>query len=764
MELQAVEADDGRGKQGVSDSTHSAGMNIDSWILCMLPMLTSEWINTRVCTIESRMVLQDQFMKTPSKINRDLQRQVHRLKRAIADSPLAEDLFPYGSQLDLIQDRLSKTQKSISLLSDSQESADLLSRLITDAPSFDIQIDPCIYSAGADSVEVDELVIHSCSLQGRSESCRIQREGSKRHRIGRNNQSCDITIDRELTLVSGVHAEVKVNTEGSLVIRDLDSLNGTYIAGKKLSSKKWHPVPLNEIIVLGATTALEGTATLTFTPKRSANKANEIRPLLGISPIVILIVTQQSIETVLNFCRSLPKYHLPASAILLVNRNSWDAQDQDCQIIQQKFLSVFHKTIVLPLYFSPFTRSEGGTLLIPEAQPEYDYLLETITSIINDESLATRALLHSFEGVLQQILSVSEQKLELAKGSELDRSSSKSISASMLRSRVDLADFPNTIIAKFDQLLQSFKPIILQRKAELLDDYSPKSISRAMDTQFSSLRTVIKRVDSDLLRVSFLPPQDSLSEESFHVYLLNYCNQVLLTWANSLQESVLDGENGLNRIYSQMADDNNLISSDVDDKISSSPTLVVDLSEILRSDIVPPTAFTLVRFPGFFAYILKNLRVQIMSVGGTIVIVGGMLTPQIRDIVKDTILPALLPIIAVITWMAYKKECQQKCEESLEKLKKELKSYYAVYVKSSLDKISSALVAALVDEQSQLKQKLEILKRSKSNLSDGAKDSQMPQAEEIPLKSLSTASISRLERQIESIKNMIKDVTSIELD
>jgi len=67
-------------------------------------------------------------------------------------------------------------------------------------------------------------------------------------KIGRDPGLCDICLTEPR--ISGIHATVKFEA-GQLLVRDEGSNNGTFVAGAKIQSYSWLPVPPGQAVKFG---------------------------------------------------------------------------------------------------------------------------------------------------------------------------------------------------------------------------------------------------------------------------------------------------------------------------------------------------------------------------------------------------------------------------------------------------------------------------------------------------------------------------------
>ena len=73
----------------------------------------------------------------------------------------------------------------------------------------------------------------------------------KVYTIGRSSKECDLVLDEKL--LSRKHAELIYNNKNEIIIRDLNSRNGTYINKERIEPEKVTLFSINEILSLGNT-------------------------------------------------------------------------------------------------------------------------------------------------------------------------------------------------------------------------------------------------------------------------------------------------------------------------------------------------------------------------------------------------------------------------------------------------------------------------------------------------------------------------------
>jgi len=693
---------------------------------------------------------------------RELQRQYEKVRKIVDDSPIASSLSLIQDELALCMGSLSSQSRSLLLLAKSEDEISLLRNLleVNQIDQFQLALEPNDACTSTQK-SYSEITLSFQGTQGQLLTKTIDPKPGASFVIGRNEQQSSVVVDRDLTLISGVHAELRFGSHSELSIRDLGSLNGTFVNQLKCKPSQWIEISCADKVIFGAQHEQPGTASLILksdekhVPSESHESPYSVAVTTG-----LLLLSDDDLESCAQSVKAALLASSASTLIVVLDRSSTKASDKDLARLGAKLSRIGDSVHFFPIFLSPLIPDGDSTLLIPEAQPEYESFLAQIKSS-HDETFFLSSLARSLSKVVSQV----RQQYESAIKAHTEEQSPDSGVSNELPSKRSGGSSSSTVssdlITRYDTLIQILKNSLADKKAEFLDDYSPNSLTRSLEKELSDLSQSRVRKE-DMVRIALQPPITHQGSESLHEYMLSYCHQLLGEWSQSVLDVVLDGTvdgDSISKLYLEASH-----KEQESDKVTTysqsatRPDIRLDINSILTAEIAPPVTFTLIRFPGFLGYIFKNLRGQIMSIGGTIVIVGGMLTPQIRDSLKETVLPALLPVIGVLTWLAYRRELNQKSQDSLEKLKKDVRSYYVVYIKNRLEKVTTGLLDLLMRDREKFKIRLAapvkkvVPENEQGKVVQPSDDSGNPPIE------LNRASLSKMTRQIDALAKINDDL------
>ena len=707
-------------------------------------------------------------MQPRSRSTREIARQLQKLHKLASDLTTVRETADYIHQLEYLECHIKDPSDSIAILSSSDETNAALAMLLSRAEG--IQHDLTSFTERAvDSPDaIGELVVSSWVEGETQEIDRIQLEPHSSFILGRRPDNCRVLFSPSLSLISGVHAELRVDFDGKVEIRDLGSLNGTFLDGKRLSSNVWHHISLSDILTLGGSVHERCSAQLSFSGSANVNRVSyKSLPLITASCLVIVIKDRPSAlasDYIVNRVRN----SLASSVHIVIDCYQCHAKLEGCHVLQEKLRHVTSDTDVFCFSLRPFVPDKGSTLVLPEGQSDYQSFLAGL----RDCSFSQVHLQRSAKRYIGQIAKSLESEIESALSYHTHLEESASITRDCGSYRLTGGkpeDIKRDLLSRYDNAAQSIRSLLAERKAEILDDYAPNSLARSLDKELSLLAVENRRHSGDQVCVTLKAPKGNpiAADGSVHPYMLSFCHALLKDWCNDLIVTITEGDHkaGLKSLYSDALTELKGLTRVKLQSNEINPKVDIDLSSILHDNIAPPSTSLLIRSTGFLGYIFKNLRGQIMSIGGTIVIIGGMLTPQIRDGIKDTLLPALLPLIAVVTWLAYNKELCQKTEEASGKIRKDIKSYYFNYLKIMLERVATGLLSSVSAEHSRFKQKLEELANSHFQSATDTDELSANKSARVGDSRLSSKIlIGRLKRHLEALNKSIQDIHQISID
>jgi len=111
-----------------------------------------------------------------------------------------------------------------------------------------------------------------------------------------------------------------------------------------------------------------------------------------------------------------------------------------------------------------------------------------------------------------------------------------------------------------------------------------------------------------------------------------------------------------------------------------------------------------------------------------------------------------------LTWLAYRRELNQKSQDSLDKLKKDVRSYYVVYIKNRLEKVTSGLLDLLIRDKESFKIRLVApVKKALPEVKQLEAAQPSSDSGDVPVE-LNRAALSKMSRQIDALAKIIDDL------
>jgi uncharacterized coiled-coil protein SlyX len=149
---------------------------------------------------------------------------------------------------------------------------------------------------------------------------------------------------------------------------------------------------------------------------------------------------------------------------------------------------------------------------------------------------------------------------------------------------------------------------------------------------------------------------------------------------------------------------------------------------------------------------LKNLKGQIISIVGTVMMFIAGVDKEISSTIKFILVPALVPFILALIWLSYKQDKEAKVEEVTGKLQKEIANYYQSYVKGLVDRLMQRIGGLLEAEERHFRETLENVKETyASHISELDKtQSQL----KLHLDEMKRSGQSKIEKDLAELRNL----------
>ncbi|QSJ17586.1 FHA domain-containing protein [Nostoc sp. UHCC 0702] len=539
--------------------------------------------------------------------------------------------------------------------------------------------------------------------------------------IGRNPSVAQLLLPDNLNLISGHHAEIQPLPEGGWQIRDLGSRNGTFINGNLQILQNWYTLKLGDQICLGSASQGLGSATLIF-EKPSIEDIHpsyiDVQRLLNCNILCLIIPDEPLSETVQRFIQ-LAKDAQIAKLFVVVDKPGSIADD----VFQETFMEIENSIKrqlqefpfeLIALLLQPFVPTSGATIITPHAQPEFEQFCDILEGLSKDktEEILTKWATYKLNQQINYSESILiQQDAALKEKLQKDEEKFKELTQNNLKKQVEKVY--KKVDSDRDLFFKQVKTELNQSKSGLLDEFRQSSLPYKIQQFTKQLQpTVSDQGGYRYIRLKVgSNATASKSANYVHATATELCHTELTRWAaaewNRIGSEYAGG--GLDSLFKKSYESLNFIPDLMlpDEGFSNSQTL--SIQTLLDVSSVEPTADLRYKQVGFWGYMFKNLRGQIITIVGTITMLG---SGFIGSNAKVILIPALIPITLAMVWLSHKQEKEAKVEEVAEKLQKETANYYQSYVKGLVDRLMQRIGGLLEFEERRFRETLENVKET----------------------------------------------------
>ncbi len=545
------------------------------------------------------------------------------------------------------------------------------------------------------------------AFSGTQPSVRYELKTSQSQVIGRNPAVTQILLPDNLSLVGGSHAELRP-VEGNWQIRDSGSRNGTFINGKPQKLQDWYTLKSGDRICLGSATQIPDSATLVFEiPSTESIHAAyaEAKRLLTCNILCLVIPPQPLTGNVQRFIQLAKDAHI-AKIFIIADRPGGitaKAFKEPLAEIENSAKSQLQSTPfqLISLLLKPFTPSSGATVLVPHAQPEFERFCEALIALSkeNNEAILAEWGTNKLKQIVNQIEAILvQQDAALKEKLQNNEERFKELSQGNLKKQVEKVY--KKVDGERDSFFRQVKTELSQSKGGLLDEFRQNSLPSKIQQFAKQLQPHVS--DQGGYRYVRLKLRTGnaarKSSNEVHAAATEICHTELTRWAttewNRIRSEYYGG--GLDALLKKSYESLNFIPELVLPEDGFSTTQNLSIHSMLNNSSVEPEIGLRYKQVGFWGYMFKNLRGQIITIVGTIATLGSGLIPNDA---KNILIPALIPFTLCLVWLSHKQEKEAKVEESTEKLQKETASYYQSYSKNLVDRIMQLIGGLLESEE-----------------------------------------------------------------
>ncbi|MGI0496784.1 FHA domain-containing protein [Limnospira platensis] len=626
--------------------------------------------------------------------------EIHRFLGLRSDRDPA--YLEIAKTLEQLESELNSGKLRVKIVSSSPEIGEGFYNLLSDRPNL---LESYEWETQVISQTQPQLSPELIIVDGLSGS-EIQRYPLSEHEIiqvGRH-RSCRVKIANEYHLISNRHAEIKPIVNGNIrgwEINDLNSTNGSFINNAPLENH--HLLSANESIFLGSAIPITGCICLHLQASQpvnpSMNNGASAKGLTDVDILYIIIDEEQHIESHKSAIQQAIKNQIEHIFVIL-----------DCQKFGDIYKSLnaeYPGVEVIDLSGNLAANNPGDieAEVKQKLDKHYDFLEKLAAN--QGEKLLLKRFSQNIIEKLEAIEQVLEREIEAVKQS----CQQMEAQLSLLQAN-DLKDDMKKALKKAgdekDKFFRMLKNDLNQAKNNLLDEFRKSSLFYKIQQFTDDLKS------SGVQRSAYLyvrlqaGDNPNATGHYLHLKAIHVCQTELIKWSSEEWQRIGNfyGGDGLNGLLKRIYDILNFVPNLSWSESLFHPPEDIDFRSILQASVIEPTFESRYKQPSLFGYLFKNLKGQVISGVGTIMLMGSLFIPAGGD-VKGRIVAILLPIFMVTTLISYHQDKTAKIQDNTEKLKKDMNSYYQSFIKNVSNNIVQNMGYALEQEERRIRDDLE---------------------------------------------------------
>ncbi|WP_281261715.1 FHA domain-containing protein [Aphanothece hegewaldii] len=532
--------------------------------------------------------------------------------------------------------------------------------------------------------------------------------------MGRDPSQCKILIPDDRTLVSGRHLEIEPIQEENTpkwLLCDM-SRHGTYLNGNRLN--ECQILQDGDRITLGEAKLTPKSAQFTFNYSSQVTLKKElVSPLSDCDIFCLLLAGEQSLSDDERWLLTAATQAEITHIIIILEISSADvAVAKKIEVLANELETWFKEQYlgisveIVALLLQPFLVNTEVKEIESYFQKSLDKMTKSLETLVKrkPEDLLTQRLTARFQFQLTKI----EQLLEKKKATFFKEigsteSDTQELSKDELKERLKKAC--KDADTERDKFFKRVKTELNQSKASLLDEFNRVSLITQIKQFVTNLEPTPTYADGYCelkLQLSNHPQKNSVA-----LAAISLCREELERWSITQWEGICYhyGKGGLQGLHQTIHDRLNGISSLKFNKSLFEFSQSINFQSILHTSVVIEEIETKYKQPNIIGYLFKNLRGQIISVLGMVVIIGGAFLPKSID--KNKLIPLLLLPIIIATFFAYKQDKITRLEEETEKIKERMIKYYELFSKKLVDNLIEKINLKLEEQERKIKEILE---------------------------------------------------------
>ncbi|MBS0017199.1 MAG: FHA domain-containing protein [Arthrospira sp. SH-MAG29] len=627
--------------------------------------------------------------------------EIHRFLGSRSDRDPA--YMEIAKTLEQLESELNSGKLRVKIVSSSPEIGEGFYNLLSDRPNLLKSYEWEIQAISQTSRQLSPELIIVDGLSGSE----IQRYPLSEHEIiqvGRH-RSCRVKIANEYHLISNRHAEIKPIFNGNIrgwEINDLNSKNGSFINNAALENH--HLLSADESIFLGSQIPISGCICLHLQASQPVNSSisngASAKGLTDADVLYIIIDEEQLLsESHKSAIDQAIKDQIEHIFVILDCQkfgdiyNSLNAEYSEIEVIN---LSGNLKA------YNPGEIEEE----VKQKLEKHDDFLEKLAANQGEKLLLKRFSQNILEK-LEAIEQVLEGEIEAIK----QNCQQTEAQLSLLQTN-DLKDDMKKALKKAgdekDKFFRMLKNDLNQSKNNLLDEFRKSSLFYKIQQFTDDLHSHGFQRGGYLYVQLQAGDNPNATGQYLHLKAIHVCQTELIKWSDEEWQRICNfyGGDGLNGMLKRIYDILNFVPNLSWSESLFNPPENIDFRSILQASVIEPTFESRYKQPSLFGYLFKNLKGQVISGVGTIMLMGSLFIPAGGD-VKGRIVAILLPIFMVTTLISYHQDKTAKIQDNTEKLKKDMNSYYQSFIKNVSNNIVQNMGYALEQEERRIRDDLE---------------------------------------------------------
>jgi FHA domain len=529
--------------------------------------------------------------------------------------------------------------------------------------------------------------------------------------VGRDPSQCQINIPNDRSLVSGRHFEIEpvVDSVTQWQIRDL-SRHGTYLNGQRLQGCQI--LQTGDRITLGEATLTYKSIQFIFDCSFEIERQDDgfDGQLLDCDIFYLLVNSEQELsEDEKWLLQKATQAEIAQIAILLeiptADKEIAKEVENKATAIETLLKSQYPGISfeIATLFLQPFFANSESQEIEDPFQKQLDKLIKSLESLVKrkPEDILAQRLTVRIQSQLTQIEQILEtQKTAFLQGIQQAETQTQELGKDELKEQMKKA--LKDADAERDKFFRRVKTELNQSKAALLDEFSRSSLLTQIKEFVKSLQPV-PTFSGGFCELKFQLAR-KVETDSVALAAVSLCRSELERWSTNQWEGICHhyGKGGLQGLLKIIHKRLDCISSMQLSNSLFSSSQSINLQSVLQNSLIVEEIETKYKQPSLIGYLFKNLRGQMISGLGILMLVAGQF---IND--KKIVVAILLPVFIIITFLAYQADKANKLEEEIEKLKEKIARHYELLTKKIVDNLIEKINLKLEDKERQIKEILE---------------------------------------------------------